>query len=102
MLIFRKVAMHDVRHNQQESRFEVVAGDDVAHTDYEREGNTLTMVHTEVPESMENRGIASALVSTALDYAESEKLTVVPRCSYVRAYIERHPERQRLLAPTAS
>ncbi|MEI6466869.1 MAG: N-acetyltransferase [Verrucomicrobiota bacterium] len=28
----------------------------------------------------------------ALRFAQAERLTVVPACSYVAAYLERHPE----------
>jgi predicted GNAT family acetyltransferase len=37
------------------------------------------------------------LVSFALDDARNRDLKVVPMCSFVRGYIERHPEYQDLL-----
>ena len=53
--------------------------------------------HTEVPPTLEGRGIAGRLVEEALAYAEGHGLKVEPWCSYVRSYMQRHPETQRLL-----
>ncbi|HET8797191.1 MAG TPA: GNAT family N-acetyltransferase [Thermoanaerobaculia bacterium] len=41
---------------------------------------------------MGGRGIAGALVKHALDDARARGLKVIPRCSYVRAYIEKNAE----------
>jgi len=51
-----------------------------------------------VPRVLEGRGIGSKLVRATLDQVRSEGLKVVPRCSFVRAYMERHPEYADLLA----
>ena len=53
--------------------------------DYRRVGDTLHLVHTEVPPATEGRGIAGALVQAVLDYAAANGLKVIPQCSYVRA-----------------
>jgi predicted GNAT family acetyltransferase len=50
---------------------------------------------------MEGKGIASRLVKGALDDARRQGLKVVPLCSFVAAYIDRHPEEQDLLASDA-
>ena len=55
-------------------------------------------MHTEVPKRLEGRGIGSQLVAGALDIARAQGLTVVPRCSFVKAYIKRHPAYADLLA----
>lgn len=88
-------------HNLAQSRFEAQVDGGLAHVDYRRVGGTLHMMHTEVPPAAEGRGIAAALVQAALDYAEGNGLSVMPLCSYVRAYIRRHPDTQALLAPSA-
>ena len=58
----------------------------------------MALVHTEVPPALEGRGIAAALVRAALEHATAEGLRVRPRCSYVNAYLARHPEFRPLLA----
>ena len=56
------------------------------------------MNHTGVPRPLEGRGIAAQLVATALAWARTQGHKVKPTCSYVAAYMRRHPETQDLLA----
>lgn len=55
--------------------------------------------HTGVRDAYEGRGLAGKLVRRALDDARSEGITIVPRCPYVRSYLERHPADLDLVAP---
>jgi hypothetical protein len=87
----------DVVHNPAESRFEVRLGDDLAELDYRQDQNTITFLHTGVPDAFEGRGVGGALAKAGLEYAKAEKLAVVPRCAFVKGYIERHPEYQPLV-----
>lgn len=82
----------EVRHNEAAHRFEVPLGNDFAVLEYALEGKQIIFLHTGVPEAYEGKGIASQLVKTGLDYARSAGLTVVARCPYVKAYLERHPQ----------
>lgn len=41
---------------------------------------------------MRDKGAAGELVKGALQYAKDNGLTVVPSCSYVAHYIDKHPE----------
>jgi predicted GNAT family acetyltransferase len=52
----------------------------------------MTLTHTEVPAALQGRGIGSRLVRGTLEAARAQGLTVVPRCSFVSAYLSRHPE----------
>ncbi len=78
--------------NDELSRFEHVADGEVAFLDFKLEGEVLTLVHTEVPEALEGRGLGSLLAKAALSYAKEKDLTVVPVCSFVQSYLKRHPE----------
>ena len=82
----------EVKNNTGKNRFEVTLDGGIAVAEYRREGNGIVFTHTEVPESMEGKGVAKALVTSALDFARSEKLEVTPQCSFVSGYIKRHPE----------
>ena len=82
----------DVRHNIVAQRFEATVAGKLCRADYRRYGNELQMIHTEVPVEARGRGIAAELVRAALAYADEERLDVVPLCSYVRAFLQRHPE----------
>ncbi len=81
-----------VVNNEAENRFELRTGDDVAWIDYNRSGNQITLTHTEVPEAFEGKGIGKNLVVSALEFARSENLEVIPQCRFVASYIQRHPE----------
>ena len=61
-------------------------------------GDTMMLVHTEVPPQLEGRGFASMLVRAAFDYARENGLDVLPVCSFVSAWARRHPEVEPLLA----
>ncbi|KPF51249.1 hypothetical protein IP87_08970 [beta proteobacterium AAP121] len=86
-----------VQHQPEASRFVVNTPQGLALCSYHREGGTLVLPHTLVPPALEGRGIAAALVKEALAWARQEGLRVRPTCSYVAAYMQRHPETQDLL-----
>ena len=43
--------------------------------------------------------MGAALATSALDYARREGMRIIPSCPYVKAYIDRHPEYEDLVAP---
>jgi predicted GNAT family acetyltransferase len=86
-----------VRHDETRRRFELESEGATGYVTYTRQGGTITFTHTIVPEELEGQGIGSAVVAAGLDYARDAGLQVVPQCSFVRSYIERHPEYQELL-----
>ena len=81
-----------VRHNPGQSRFELASGAALAVCEYRREGSVWILPHTFVPEALRGGGVAAALVKAALDHIRAEGGSVVPACSYVAAYVQRHPE----------
>ncbi len=90
--------MSEVRDNPATSRFEMASGDAVAFVEYMRAGDRIVLIHTEVPEALSGRGVGSKLVRGTLEAVRTEGLKVVPRCEFVAAYIERHPEYRDLQA----
>ena len=89
----------DIRHNERESRFEAIVDGQTAFAAYDRDDDVLRMYHTSVPAPLEGRGIAAAIVRSAMEYARANDFKVEPGCSYVRAYMKRHPETHALLPP---
>jgi predicted GNAT family acetyltransferase len=99
MICAGKVTMPNaVRDNAQRHRFELDADGSVAFSNYTRSGNTLTIMHTEVPAALNGKGVGSALVRGLLDIARAQGLKVRPLCPFVSAYIGKHPEYADLLA----
>ena len=64
---------------------------------YELSDAVMRIHHTEVPPSLEGRGLAGALAHAALSHARAQGWRVQPSCSYVRSYMRRHPETLDLL-----
>ena len=88
-----------VHNNADLSRFELDTGEGPAILRYDARPGLLIFYHTEVPRALRERGIASKLVHDALEQVRADGLKVVPRCGFVRHYIDTHPEFQDLLAP---
>ena len=84
----------DIRHLEDQHRFVVEVDGYTAHVDYQTMDGGLDIRHTIVPEEIGGRGIASALVRTAYDYARTTGLKPVATCSYAVKWLEKHPEYQ--------
>lgn len=83
--------------NEADSEFELQLPEGLALIAYEMDGNTMSILHTEVPEEVEGQGVASQLAKFALDYARKEQLKVKVYCSFVKVFLRRHPEYQDLI-----
>lgn len=81
-----------VVHNEAAARFEATVDGLLCVAAYRRTPGMVDLHHTGVPRALEGRGIAAALVNAALTWAAAEGLAVRPSCSYVRVYLQRHPE----------
>jgi uncharacterized protein len=75
-----------------------IDGDLAGVLEYVTKRDRIALVHTEVFPEHQGRGIAERLAAFALDDARRRGLRVIPICPYVRAYLERHPEDQDLVA----
>ena len=84
----------------EKGRFEVRQGERVVGlASYHVENGQMTLPHTEVDPSLGGQGIGKALVAGVLTAARERGLTVLPYCSFVRHYIQQHPETTDLVAP---
>ncbi|HEY0626902.1 MAG TPA: GNAT family N-acetyltransferase [Allosphingosinicella sp.] len=90
--------MTEVRNNEDETRYELETDAGLALAAYAPKNGIVSFTHTEVPQALEGQGIGSRLIKGALDDVRSRGLKVRPLCSFVRSYMERHPETHDLLA----
>lgn len=81
-----------VRDNASLKRFELEVEGKIASLYYRLEPDTITLVHTEVPEELGGRGIGSTLVRGALEAIRQKGLKVVVKCPFVAAWMGKHPE----------
>lgn len=85
------------RHNPDKSRYEAVLDAGIALAEYQRRGEALAFVHTEVPPAHQDEGVATALVRFALDDVRDRGLKVLPLCPFVAAFVREHPAYQDLV-----
>lgn len=90
-------AAGSVVHNAAARRFELPVGEHLCIAQYHLADGVMWLTHTEVPPAIEGRGHAARVVRAALDHARAHGLKVQPACSYVRAFMRRHPETLDLL-----
>ena len=81
-----------VSDNAAKQRFEIGIDGHLALADYRIDDGVMELYHTESPPALAGRGVASRLIRTALLSARAQGLRVRPTCSFVAAFIKRHPE----------
>lgn len=73
-------------------RFELERDSHVAYLEYNLTGKVLQLIHTEVPEALRGKGMASSLAESALQWAREHEVKVDVICPFVAAYLAKHPE----------
>ena len=79
-------------HKPDGRRFEVWEDGLVGYVEYYLHDGALDIVHTIVPYKLEGRGIGSALVRAAYEWARSEGLECAATCRFAHVWLRRHPE----------
>ena len=87
----------EIIHNKAAKRFETSIDNHTGYISYQERDDKLVYDHTIVPQELGGRGIGSALVKHALNYAREQHKKVIPQCSFVSSYISKHPEYQDLI-----
>lgn len=90
-----------VKHDAAQKRFVVSLDGEDAFIQYSESDGILELLHTEVPEAHEGKGVGSRLAKGALDHARSNGLRVIPTCRFVHGWISKHPEYEDIVAPDA-
>lgn len=86
-----------IAHRPELNRFDTTVEGHLCRLDYRMQAQVMAIHHTEVAPSLEGRGIAAALVQAAVTHAQETGLRIRPLCSYVSAWMRRHPEHAGLL-----
>ena len=84
--------MADVVNNENLHRFEIDVEGEPAVLEYRVRDGALWLLHTDVPEKGQGKGIAAKLAKAAFEHAKATGQLVVPMCSFVISYLERHSE----------
>jgi len=85
-------------HNKEKHQYEYHIEGYTAQLIYEEKAGVLDLTHTLVPKELGGRGIAGALVKDVFADIQAKGLKIRSACSYIDAYIEKHPEYKELEA----
>lgn len=89
----------EVRRNDDRSRYELVADDQViGFAEYRDTGDLLVFPHTVIEPGHRDQGNGAVLVRGALDDVRAHGRRIVPSCWFVREFVELHPEYADLVA----
>lgn len=88
-----------VVHNADAQRYEIhVDGVLAGYTEAKEDGEVVTFPHTLVFDQFEGQGLASQLVTGALDDIRAREKKIIAQCPYVARFVEKHPDYADLLA----
>ncbi len=82
----------EVKHDINNQRFFVDLDGEEAYVAYSLRADVMELYSTFTPPKLRGRGLAEKVVRAAFEYAKDNKLKVIPSCSYVAVYLQRHPE----------
>ncbi|GAB3696356.1 GNAT family N-acetyltransferase [Corynebacterium nasicanis] len=85
---------HTIEHNEAKHRFVIsVDNREVGYASYaQRRDGVLDFNHTVVDQAYRGRNLSTPLIKEALDWAREQGARVVPSCSAVENFIDKHPE----------
>ncbi|MCU1528398.1 MAG: acetyltransferase [Frondihabitans sp.] len=88
----------EVRNDVAQNQYTILdGGSPVGFAVYQVSGNDIAFTHTEVDPGQQGKGFAGILVQAALDDVKATTTyRVVPACSYVANWVEKHPDYQEL------
>ncbi len=90
--------MSEVTDNTAEGRYELTVDGTTAIAAYDLNDGVMTFTHTMVPPEIGGQGIGGRLIAGALANVRQRDLKIVPQCSFVAGYLDKHPEDRDLVA----
>lgn len=83
----------DVRNVPDRSRYEAYTEGTLAgYAFYKLADSRVVFTHTVIEPAYEGQGVGSTLVRRALEDVRDRQLSASARCSFVQAWVARHPE----------
>lgn len=82
----------EVINNIENSRFEIHFAKKYTFMDYNIKFKKLILAHTEVTVEFSGQGFGKLLVNYAINFAEKNSLLIIPTCSFVEKFLDKHQE----------
>jgi uncharacterized protein len=83
---------YTITNNERQLQLELHLDGETGILQYRFLDNKIWLMHTEVPKSLEGKGVASALAHYAFEWAKAQNKMVKVICPFVAIYLKRHPE----------
>jgi predicted GNAT family acetyltransferase len=77
-------------------RYKTIVDGFTAYIEYIKPQNKIYLTNTEMPKSMEGKGIGSAPILKALDNLDLQNLTMASLCPFKALYFNKHPKWKKL------
>ncbi len=87
----------EIKQDAVQNKFSAIVDGYESIVEYTLKDNVIDLYRTFTPHELRGKGIAGKMVKYALEYAKENNLKVIPSCSYVSGYIERHDNFKELL-----
>ena len=87
----RAPALRDNR-DREAHRYEYAIGDELGWVSYGRVDGVTTLSHARVPAALAGRGVGSEMARQVLEAERARGAKVRATCSFLAAYLARHPE----------
>ncbi|MFI0356702.1 GNAT family N-acetyltransferase [Actinomadura sp. 9N407] len=90
----------EITDNPEASRYEIhVDGALAGFAEYTTRPGEVVFTHTEIDKAFGGQGVGGALARGALDEVRAKGgVNVVPQCSFIKSWIDKHPDYADLVA----
>lgn len=90
---------HTVIYDRENECFRVhLEGEHYAVVRYQFFDKAIHITSTKVPQELQGKGYGKIMMESVLPLIETQGFKIVPVCSYVKHYLDRHPQWQHLRA----
>ena len=90
---------HTVVFDKEHECFRVhLEGEYYAIVKYHFHDQAMHITSTRVPDALQGKGYGKIMMESVLPLIEVQGFKIVPKCSYVEHYLDRHPEWEHLRA----
>jgi hypothetical protein len=96
-------ASRTVTFDEKAGRFELdIPPAGTAEMEVRRSGTTLSILRTEVPQTMRGEGVGETLARAALEHARTRGWILRPYCPFVAGFVAHHPADAAMADPSCS
>ncbi|HEY8405087.1 MAG TPA: GNAT family N-acetyltransferase [Flavobacteriales bacterium] len=88
----------DLINNAEMRQFEMMVNGHKAVVEYEINDGKMYLTHAQVPEEIRHQGVGEALAEKIMMYLETKNLKLVPMCSFIKYFLKKSPQWQKLIA----